>query len=74
MKRVAALADASDTTAFQVRVATADCLNHLGRHAEALAVIEPFAAHLDEIAKSTRNDFYKPTIERIRAGISDQPK
>ncbi len=73
-KQVAALGEASDATAFQVRVATADCLNRLRRHAEALAVIEPFAAHIDEITKTTRNDYYKPAIERIRAnGVVESP-
>ena len=68
LARVAALGDARDVRAFQVRVATGDCLNRLRRHAEALAVIEPFAAHIDEITKTTRNDYFKPAIERIRAG------
>ncbi|MEO7013046.1 MAG: serine/threonine-protein kinase [Dokdonella sp.] len=67
LAQVAALGDASNASAFQVRVAAADCLNRLRRHAEALAVIDPFAARIDEVTKTNRNDYYKPAIERIRA-------
>lgn len=69
LAHVAALGDANNSDAFLVRVAAADCLNRLHRHAESLAMIEPFAGRLDDITSTARNDYYKPAIERIRAGI-----
>ncbi|HEY0232466.1 MAG TPA: serine/threonine-protein kinase [Dokdonella sp.] len=68
--RVAALGDAFGARAFDVRVAAARCLNRLGRHAEALAVIEAFAARLHAGGKIARNDYFEPAIARIRAAAA----
>ncbi|MBO9662060.1 serine/threonine-protein kinase [Dokdonella sp.] len=67
LERMGALANQFTAREFDVRVAAADCLNRLGRHDQAAAAIEPFAARLDQGLVKARNDYYRPVIARIRA-------
>ena len=67
LRRVDALKNQFTAREFDVRVAAADCLNRLGRHDEAAAAIEPFAARLDQGLVKARNDYYRSVVARLRA-------
>ncbi|MGH8174168.1 MAG: protein kinase domain-containing protein [Rhodanobacteraceae bacterium] len=73
LERVVALKEVFGVRAFDVRAAAAECLNRVGRSKEALAIIDAFATRLDAGEKIARNDYFQPTIERIRGAALAGP-
>ncbi len=64
--RNTALGDAFGIRAFDVRLATARCLLHVGRRDEALAVIDALDAPRRAGKPLSRNDYVVPAIEAVR--------